>query len=273
MLIDGNPGRTVPALDRGLHYGDGLFETIAVQAGRPLLLERHLRRLQSGCARLDIPCPDLQLLAGETGQVALGSERAVVKIIVTRGSGGRGYAPPGEPRPLRIVSLHEWPEYPAVARTTGVDVALCRIRLARQPALAGLKHLNRLEQVLARGEVLAAGALEGVVLDTSGFAIEGTMSNLFAIRGDDLWTPDLSACGVEGVVRTEILDRAAAWSLRTVVRECTPEDIATADEAFLTNSIIGVWPLRAIAGRTLRGTARATEIARRLVAEGAIPPP
>ena len=273
MLIDGTPGRMLSAADRGLHYGDGLFETIAVHRSRPLLWERHVDRLQAGCLRLGIPCPGAELLASEADQLCVGAELAVLKIILTRGSGGRGYTPPEPALPSRILSLHEWPDYPAAARMRGIEAPLCRIRLARQPALAGFKHLNRLEQVLARHELSAAGALEGIVLDTDGFAVEGTMSNLFAIRGDELWTPDLSWCGVAGVVRAEILERAVEWSLRAIVRQFTPEDIAAADEAFLTNSIIGVWPLTAIGGHRFDRGPRTEEIRRVLAAGGLIAPP
>lgn len=273
MLIDGMTGSTLSASDRGLHYGDGLFETIAVHDGRLLLMERHLARLRDGCLRLGIPCPEPGLLAAEAEQIGRAAARGVVKIIVTRGTGGRGYAPPGSVQPTRIVSLHDWPAYPGAVRGDGIDAPLCRIRLARQPALAGLKHLNRLEQVLARAELHAAGALEGIMLDTEGFVIEGSMSNLFAVRGEELWTPDLSSCGVEGVVRAEILSRAASWSLRPVIRAWTPDEIAGADEAFLTNSVIGVWPVKSIAGRRLRGGDRTSSLARALVDEGLIAPP
>jgi 4-amino-4-deoxychorismate lyase len=271
VLIDGKPGQTISAADRGLHYGDGLFETIAVHDGRPLLWARHISRMQGGCARLGIPCPDGKVLAAEADQLCSGAGLAVLKIIVTRGAGGRGYAPPGEPRPMRVLALHEWPGHPESAWRDGVDAPVCRTRLAPQPALAGIKHLNRLEQVLARQELSASGALEGIMLDVDGFAIEGTMSNLFAVRGDELLTPDLGRCGVEGVVRAEILERgAAAWSLRPVVRPCALEDFLSADEAFLTNSIIGVWPLSSIGGTRLRRGARAAAIARTLHAEGLI---
>jgi 4-amino-4-deoxychorismate lyase len=273
MLIDGTPGGTLSAADRGLHYGDGVFETIAILDGRPLLWDRHFHRLQSGCARLGIACPEFALLAGEADRLCGDSRRAVLKIIVTRGSGGRGYAPPEPQQPVRILSVHEWPDHPAAHVQDGVDAPWCGIRLARQPALAGLKHLNRLEQVLARSELASSGAPEGIMMDTGGLAIEGTMSNLFAVRGSELWTPDLSSCGVEGVVRAEILARAADWSLRPVIRAVTPDDLVSADEAFLTNSIIGIWPLRSIGGRALSRGPRATGIGRALAAAGAIVPP
>lgn len=273
MLIDGTPGRTLSAADRGLHYGDGVFETIAIHEGQPLLWDRHVRRLQSGCARLGIACPDTAQLAEEADRLCRDSSRAVLKIIVTRGSGGRGYTPPASQQPTRILSVHEWPSHPAAHVQDGIDAPWCGIRLARQPALAGIKHLNRLEQVLARGELASSGAPEGIMMDTGGLVVEGTMSNLFAVRGNELWTPDLSSCGVEGVVRAEVLARAAECSLRPVIRAVAPDDLMSADEAFLTSSIIGIWPLRSIGGRALSRGPRAIEICQALAVAGAIVPP
>lgn len=273
MLIDGTPGRMLSAADRGLHYGDGIFETIAVHEGRPLLWDRHTRRLQSGCARLGIACPGIPILAEEADRLCRDAGRAVLKIMVTRGSGGRGYTPPDSQQPVRILSVHEWPAHPATHSRDGIDAPWCGIRLARQPALAGIKHLNRLEQVLARSELASAGAPEGVMLDTGGLVIEGTMSNLFAVRGGELWTPDLSSCGVEGVVRAEVLARAGELSLQPVIRALAPDDLLSADEAFLTNSIIGIWPLKSVGGRALPRGPRAADICRTLAAAGVIVPP
>lgn len=269
ILIDGTPASGLPANDRGLHYGDGLFETIALKDGRALLWQAHLQRLETGCRRLQIPFPGVDALCADAELLgARSAGRQVLKIIVTRGSGGRGYAPPPDPRPSRIAALHAWPEYPALAWREGIDAPICAVRLARQPLLAGLKHLNRLEQVLARQELAARGAAEGVMLDGSGLVIEGSMSNLFVLRGDVLLTARLDQCGVAGLMRAEIMARAAHWSLRVEEREFEPAELYAADEAFLCNSLIGVWPLRAVAGRQFRSIARATAIGAELVAAG-----
>lgn len=244
ILIDGRPGTSIPVLDRGLQYGDGVFETIAVVNGRPLCLDAHLHRLDSGCRALGIPAPDSRSVSTEAVQVAAGEARAVLKITLTRGTGGRGYQPPPEPVATRIVSLHPWPDYPPHFRSQGIDAIFCRIAMALQPALAGIKHLNRLEQVLARSEVSGTGCAEGFVADTTGAIVEGTMSNVFLRQDRLLLTPDLQQCGVMGIVRAEILKRAGAMGLETRVRRIERTDVLAADEVFFTNSVIGIWPVR-----------------------------
>lgn len=182
MLINGQDSTTLSAQDRGLLYGDGLFETIAIRNGAPLRWERHLQRLMLGCERLGIPCPDVTTLTLESLDLCKGHDRAVLKLIVTRGVGGRGYRAPAQLQPTRILARHPWPDYPDHARD-GVRVRLCDMRLAQQPALAGIKHLNRLEQVLARAEWNDEDIAEGLLFDREDHVIEATMSNLFLVCG------------------------------------------------------------------------------------------
>lgn len=247
ILINGMATDKVDALDRGLHYGDGLFETLAIRAGQPLLWQRHMQRLSAGCGRLGIPLPDNGLLENEAAQVCAGVAQGVLKIIFTRGAGGRGYRPPAEPRPTRMVALYPWPDYSPA--TQGVMLRVCATRLARNPALAGMKHLNRLEQVLARNEWNDAGIAEGIMLDSEGRVISGTMSNLFLVKAGGLMTPDVTQCGVAGVMRGLILDIAARLDIPARVREITLNDVLEADEVFVCNSLIGLWPARQLAER------------------------
>jgi 4-amino-4-deoxychorismate lyase len=272
FLINGSPGDRISAEDRGLHYGDGLFETIAVVDGRPLCWDRHVARLAAGCLRLAMPMPAERLLETEAERLCAGNGRGVLKIIVTRGSGGRGYLPPAEPCVTRILGLYDWPDHPQGSRRHGVQVHVCDTRLGMQPALAGLKHLNRLEQVLARQEVQRAGADEGLMLDPDGCVIEGTTSNLFLIDGNRLLTPDLRRCGVAGIVRGLILERASQWSLRPVVTDILPAQVTGAEEVFLTNSIIGIWPVRRIGEQEFAPGQRTAQIARELEAASEIAP-
>lgn len=260
VLINGAPAATLSVHDRGLLYGDGLFETLAVSGGRPLHWPRHLARLQRGCARLGIPAPDSTRLWEEALRVAGGAMRAVVKILVTRGQGARGYRPVSGPA-TRIVSLHPAPEYPAAHGSAGVAVRWCSTRLGLNPALAGLKHLNRLEQVMARAEWDDPDIAEGLMLDTEGHVIEGTMTNLFAVLGATLVTPDLSSCGVCGITRERILEHARELGIPTRVGVLTPAELAEASEVFLCNSLIGLWPVRSLAGRTLPGGGFAPRLA------------
>lgn len=246
-LIDGVPVDRIPVADRGLQYGDGLFETIAVVDGKPCLWDRHLARLREGCALLSIPPPPEDQLAAEALGLTRGVDRAVLKLILTR-EGGRGYRPPDPPLPRRILRRTPWPAYPDAWRSTGVRVRYCRTRLGHQPLLAGLKHLNRLEQVLARGEWNDPDIAEGLMLDLDGRVVEGTQTNLFVLQDGQLLTPALDRCGVAGVVRGLVLEAAWVLGFRVVEAALTPERLAAADALFLTSSLAGVWPVRELAG-------------------------
>lgn len=263
-LINGRAGQALAVTDRGLHYGDGLFETLAVSAGVPELWKRHLQRLSEGCQRLAIPAPEANLLWVEAERVCAGSVRAVLKIVITRGSGGRGYRSPEKPRPTRIVSLHAWPAYPPNWQQAGVAVRVCRHRLSLNPALAGLKHLNRLDQVLARQEWTDAEYAEGLMLDPFERVVEGTMSNLFLVRGGRLLTPDLSQAGIAGVMRGLIMDSAAALGVACGTVALTLADLRQADEVFLCNSVIGIWPVQRLEAMSYAApgplTARLSEV-------------
>jgi 4-amino-4-deoxychorismate lyase len=244
-LVNGVPGESISVHDRGFQYGDGLFETMAVVKGAPLLWDRHMQRMSRGAARLGISVPDENLLRQEAEQVSRGAERGVLKIILTRGVSGRGYAPDKQAQPTRTVSLSPWPDYPVGEHTHGVAAQFCRTMISRNQATAGVKHLNRIEQVLARAE-LEQDCREGLMCDEFGRVIEGTMTNLFIVSRDSLFTPDLSHSGVEGVMRRLVLERAVELSLEARVMDLNKSDILRADEVFLTNSLIGLWPVRRI---------------------------
>ncbi len=242
-LINGEPQEQISFRDRGFQYGDGLFETLAVTKGKPVFWERHLRRLRHGAERLGLTPPPESLLRQEAGRTCTNHERAVLKIIITRGASGRGYGPVAGATPTRVLSLSPWPDYPAACAQQGVAVRFCRMTLARNRLLAGIKHLNRLEQVLARAE-WQEDYQEGLMQDTEGLVVEGTMSNVFAVSHGTLLTPDVSQCGVEGVIRGVVIECAAAASIPCRVTDIHRKDILGADEIFLTNSLIGLWPVR-----------------------------
>ncbi len=244
-LVNGATVETVSVYDRGFLYGDGLFETLAVVNGTPLLWDRHLQRLFHGAARLGIDAPAETLLRDEAQHVCHGAARAVLKIIVTRGVSGRGYAPAPDATPTRTVCLSPWPDYPSRHRTHGVAVRFCRTMISRNGTFAGLKHLNRLEQVRARME-LDEDHAEGLMLDELGHVIEGTMTNLFVVRANELLTADLSHSGVAGVMRGLVLERAATVTPACRVTALNRETVLGAEEVFLTNSLIGLWPVRRI---------------------------
>ncbi len=242
MLVNGKPADFISAKDRGLSYGDGVFRTLRIQQGSPFCWQRHYEKLRHDCTALNIECPDAAVLQQELEQISAG-QSGVAKIIVTRGVGARGYAPSTATEPTRIVSFQ--PETPAdqAAVESGVELHLCQIRLARQPCLAGIKHLNRLENVIAAAECEAAGRGEGLLQDENGHVISGTRSNLFAVQQGKLFTPDLAASGVAGVQR----DRVIAWAQQNgvdcSVAQLTLPELMQADELFLVNSVFGLWPV------------------------------
>lgn len=248
--VNGHAGAGIDPSDRGLNYGDGLFETLAVSRGRPRFLGWHLERLLDGCQRLGIPSPEPRRLQAEIER-ACPDEQGVVKLIVTRGSGERGYRPPRQPDPTRIVVSLPWPAYPPANWSAGVRLRNCRTRLGRNPALAGIKHLNRLEQVLARGEWDDADVAEGIMMDDRDRVIGATQSNLFARIGGRWATPRLDQCGVAGVMRRAFLGWSAQQGDPVDVRALSAADLGAATAVLLTNALIGAWPVREMAGRPL----------------------
>ncbi|WP_449428777.1 aminodeoxychorismate lyase [Rhodanobacter umsongensis] len=245
MLINGVPTDQVPALDRGLAYGDGLFESIRFVAAVAPLWPRHMQRLGESCGRLRIPVPDTEQLLCEAREVARDMPQSVVRITVTRGIGERGYALPASPQPMRLVAAFAPPPVAAEAYVQGVRLRVCAIRLAEQPLLAGLKHLNRLEQVLARAEWDDPAIAEGVLCDSRGRVISATMANLFAVIDGVLLTPSLDRCGVAGVGRAEVL----ATCPQAQVGELTLDALLGASEVFLSSSVRGILPVHSLAER------------------------
>jgi len=249
-LVNGQRTGVDPA-DRGLAYGDGLFETMAAHAGRIRWLDLHLDRLEEGCRRLQIPAPGRAALAAEITSHCASVGRVAVKLIVTRGSGARGYAPPLAPSPTRILSIGSWPEYPSSHYENGIRVRVCRLRLAMNPALAGLKHLNRLEHVLAHLELRGTDADQGLLLDTSEYVVGGTSSNVFAVHKGQLFTPRIERAGIKGVMRRAVLSAAAELDVPATEQDLTLADVANADELFMTNALFGIWPVALLEGKTL----------------------
>lgn len=243
--VDGQPATALNVQNRGLAYGDGLFETIAVRSGRPSLLDAHLARLALGCQRLMIDVDLLQIRAEVLRYAALLGD-GVTKLIVTRGDSQRGYAPAQGVPARRILQSGPLPDYPSAFAADGVRLYPCRTRLAQQPLLAGLKHLNRLEQVLARAEWQDSEHAEGLMRDSDGRVIEGVYSNVFIVRDNRLLTADLTRCGVAGVMRSALLEQAPLLGIQAEVADLTLQDLQQADEVFVCNSVYGIWPVRAL---------------------------
>lgn len=260
VLIDGRPGQSIDCSDRGLQYGDGLFETIACRDGQPCWLALHLERLQQGCERLRLPFREFEALRAEICSLATGQPHCLVKAIVTRGAATRrGYAPAGDERPTRIVSRHPWPP-PAQRALSGFRLGISSVTLGMNPLLAGLKHLNRLEQVLAQMARDEAGVDEVLMMSTAGQVIGGSMSNVFLADDDGLFTPDLSGCGIAGVMRRVVLEAAARDGSRVRVRPVAPAELGGVHEAFLTNVRWGLQSVQLLDGRLLASDAHARRL-------------
>lgn len=244
--IDGAAADSIPVDDRGLHYGDGLFETILVRGGRARFLEAHLSRLTAGCARLAIPFAAGSALRAEVAAAcARAPPLAIVKIMVTRGSAlRRGYAPEGD-APRRIVSLYETTPLAAELRL-GVDLIFAMGSVAEHPGLAGLKHLGRLESVWAVGEARTAGAFDALLRTATGQVISGAMSNLFIVRDGEVATPCVDRAGVAGVVRGIVLRECASLGTPAAEKLISLDDLRDADEVFVTNARIGVVPVKRV---------------------------
>lgn len=251
-LVNGQFSDTVSVNNRGLAFGDGLFETIKIAAGKAEFLSLHMQRLQRGCAQLNIAC-ELELLQRDVTRALSVSEAddGILKATVTRAFSGRGYRSDINAGSDRIVSFTRNQHDYAEQQATGVCVRLCDMRLAINPALAGIKHLARLENVLARAEWGDDGIAEGLLLDTDGRVIEGSMSNLFLRSGQQLLTPALHRCGVEGIIRQVIIEQLCPLlDIDVAISDVDIADVTGADELFICNSLIGLWPITSIAGHT-----------------------
>ncbi len=243
-LVNGRFTNVISILDRGLQYGDGCFETIRIYNSKPVLAELHYQRLVKSCDFLKIPL-QLDLLKTEVNNLlAHNNASGVLKIIVSRGCGGRGYAPSEDSGHTRILQFHDEPlgSAPAEDAEQGVQLMVCQHRLSNSTTLAGHKHLNRLDQVLASSELVAPCA-EGLCLDQQGVVVEGCKSNVLMARDGELFSPTLASAGVGGVMLQYLENKfeqngigisRVSWSL---------EDLLHCDEIFLCNSVVGVWPV------------------------------
>lgn len=278
VMVNGVRTESVPADDRGLHYGDGVWESMAVCDGKVLCLDQHLQRLRRGSEALGISRDKLPGVRLEARKLAKGAKRAVIKVILTRGSDCRGYKPGAGDNSRSIVTLQAWPQRPASWNRAGITLTMASTRLPLQPALAGFKHLNCLPQILARGEWRNPAIAEGLMRDPDGYIIEGTMSNLFMRRGDNWITPKLDRCGVRGIVRTAVIKLAAEEGVTIRQLRINRRTLRAADEMFMTNSVIGIWPVRKLLlgprqAISLKPGAYAKAMRRRLISAGVIASP
>ncbi|XAG67466.1 aminodeoxychorismate lyase [bacterium 19CA06SA08-2] len=246
LLINGMQTDVVSARDRGLVYGDGHFTTMLVRNGQVVWWPAHLARLQQASARLGFAGMDWSTLTREVAQLAAGQTQAVAKVMLTRGTGGRGYDGSACEVPTRIVSLADYPSHYQGWQQNGIPLLVCQQRLGDAPMLAGLKTLNRLEQVLLKSELATRSGVEGIVLNSRGFLVEGVSANLFWRRGKTVFTPDLSHCGIDGIMRRHVMAMLKQMSIELRVVEAPLESLWQAEEVWLTNTLMGIVPVTGI---------------------------
>ncbi|SFN80329.1 aminodeoxychorismate lyase [Xenorhabdus japonica] len=241
--INGNQCDHLPVNDRAVQFGDGCFTTIRVEQGLPALLPLHIKRLQKGVEKLFMPALDWFQLETQIKQAVKGCESGVLKVILSRGTGGRGYSFDDTLEPTQILSLSSYPEQYIAQRQKGASLVLSPIPMGINPYLAGIKHLNRLEQVLIKQFIEQSKADEALVLDSDGLLVECCTANIFWRKGKNVYTPDVSQCGVEGVMRKKIIELLAEsdYNLLCVMRY--PEALAHADEILICNSLMPVVPV------------------------------
>ncbi|MEH6605446.1 MAG: aminodeoxychorismate lyase [Pseudomonadales bacterium] len=256
VFVNGQAMTEISYLDRGFNYGDGLFETIRVNHGVPVLWSLHLDRLLSGCNRLGIALStdQVQFTLDQLMAAALaaGFSSGIAKLVITRGVGGRGYTPEMTAQPSIVSSWHAIPQ-PAMSRySDGISLLLCESPLSRNPLLAGIKHMARLEQVLAAREVAQSGADDGLLVDVDGYIIEALAANIFFQQGAVLHTPCLNQAGVAGTLRRYLMDTVAPeLSVPVVEREIHYSELANFDHAFISSSVFGLTPVSSIGDRPM----------------------
>lgn len=243
-LINGVNTDYVSVNDRGMLYGDGLFETICSRNGRCQFLKEHLQRLQKGAAVLgiDYPGDEVYIADIKTLQAQADSPDHVIKLMLTRGTGERGYRSPVPQQPTRITQLSALPAYADDYSVTGIKARVCQQTVSSNQTLAGIKHLNRLENVLARNE-WSDEVQEGLMTDADGFIIEATMSNIFFVKNNHLLTPALDYAGVDGIIRQQLMTLASQLESDCEITQVHINELDQMDEIFVCNSLIGIWPV------------------------------
>ncbi|EHN8840941.1 aminodeoxychorismate lyase [Enterobacter hormaechei] len=245
FLINGLEQDTLPASDRATQFGDGCFTTARILDGDVCLLGAHILRLQKACETLLIPFSQWDILESEMRRLASEKASGALKVIISRGSGGRGYSGSACLHPTRILSVSDYPSHYAHWREEGVALALSPVRLGRNPMLAGIKHLNRLEQVLIRTHLEQTEAGEALVLDSEGYITECCAANLLWRKGSDVFTPSLEQAGVNGIMRQFCMHQLARAGFRVVEVNAKEEALLAADEVVICNALMPVVPVRA----------------------------
>ena len=246
--INGKLTNKINIKDRAVQYGDGVFETIAVKENLLEFWKEHYHRLNKGCKILKIRCPSELFLRNEIFKFLekIKKKKFVLKIIISRGEGGRGYNPPKKANPTRIMGVYDWPNYPEKNLEKGIIMGVCKTRISTQPYLSKIKHLNRLEQIIARSEWQKKSISESLMLDFNDYVIEGTTSNVFGVKKNIFYTPLVKLSGIEGIIRNVILKILKKKKERYKEKNIKLKELLNFDEIFICNSIFGIWPVKQI---------------------------
>jgi 4-amino-4-deoxychorismate lyase len=252
IIINGQFQDCIDVTERALQYGDGCFTTMAFTQGKLQLWSKHLARLQHNCQRLAINFNQWQALQDSALSLIAKAEyeSGVIKIIISRGKGGRGYSPLNVTEPSYILSCHVLPVHYASWQKQGISLGLSPIKLAMQPLLAGLKHLNRLEQVLVKQALDLTEFEDALVCDTSGNIVEASAANVFWLHKGQWFTPSLENSGVEGVMRNEVCELLSTLSQPvTETKQKFTVDFA-AEEMFICNALMTIVPVTSLSAPT-----------------------
>ncbi|MGR5235739.1 aminodeoxychorismate lyase [Vibrio alfacsensis] len=244
--VNGLPQTHVSLGDRSFQYGDGCFTTILTKKGELVYWTAHIERMEACLKTLQIPFPDWQQVLDWAAQAVLQDESAGIKIHISRGAGGRGYSPNGVDGPIVTISNFAFPAHYSTWQENGVNLGVCETRLGIQPLLAGHKHNNRLEQVLAKGEVDGSEFADAVTLNVQNHVIETTMANLFWVKDNKVFTPELNLSGVAGVMRRKVLEYFNNNKTNVAVNTFALSELLEADEVWMCNSLLGVAPVTSI---------------------------
>lgn len=243
MIVNGHYTSQLNLADRATQYGDGCFTTIAVSAGKLEYWSEHLQRLHSSCARLHIEFTRWIELEDNLHTLAEKKGQGVLKVIISRGEGGRGYGLKGVGLATYIITEHDMPTHYRGWQQAGIKLNVSPIQLAKQPLLAGLKHLNRLEQVMIKRHLEQSVFDDCLVTDTDSMLVESSAGNLFWRQGDIWYTPELTSCGVEGVMRNQLFELIRQQDDQVQQIRATLDILQEADEVLVCNCLMKIVPV------------------------------
>ncbi|WP_144207138.1 aminodeoxychorismate lyase [Shewanella donghaensis] len=240
IFVNGLPQHHVNSSDRGLAYGDGAFATMRVSHSQVLFIYAHIERLKQACLRLGFTLQHQSELTLQLEEHAKTLKNGCIKLLVSRGVGGRGYTAPSSVEQTEVISLHQIPAIYQQWQQHGISLSVSDVTLARQPLLAGMKHLNRLEQVLIKQHDLPTTFDDWLVLDTEGFVVESSMANVFIVENDSVITPSLSYSGVSGVMREQVMGALLDSHINVFAEPISLKRLYETKHVFITNSLLGI---------------------------------